>query len=631
MHARRTVNGSDGYTESFFTRTNTEALRNLSAWVPSVFPRAEFQPGTGAWRISSADLGRDLDEDLSIHPNGVKDWGVWDVGDPNGGKRTPINLLLECGHSQRADDAALWLCSKIGIDPKRLGWDDGAVENINLFAEAKQEQSTDPEARPVDLWAELATPSLPDGCLPKAIEDLAKHQAKLMGVDPGGMAMAALTVCAAAIPDSIHVQVKEHDDNWTEAARLWTGLVGLPSTKKTPLTSFATAPLANIDGELYRKYAEAKEAYDELSAKEKKGTQKPKQHRVMLMDVTIEHVQEVTRDSPDGILVFHDELAGWFGSMDKYNAAAGASANRAFWLQAFNGKPYTWGRIGRGSGHIPNLSACVLGGIQPSVIQKVAGDGVDDGLLQRLCPIVLRPGTVGADVPPHPSVGAYSQLINDLHELRPPMTSGTLIPTEVPLRWATEAQKLRRELERKHDELKRLEYISPMLASHLGKYDGLYARLCVIFHCIERASEGQDVGHFIQFETAERAAKFLHDYLLKHAIAFYCGVLDMGDHHRRITAVAGYILAHKLDRVTNRDIQRGVKTLRDLGRRETEIIFEHLEAFGWVTRTPGPRPSDPPHWIVNPSVHTLFSDRAEKERQWRADTVQLLADLKASK
>ena len=375
MNARRTVNGSDGYTESFFTRTNTEALRNLSAWVPSVFPRAEFQPGTGAWRISSDDLGRNLQEDLSIHPKGITDWGTHDLGDPRNGRRTPINLLIDAGHSHRSDEAALWLCDKLGIRPQNLGWDaaEDNIDNLQFFAGAKQEPSNDPEVQPVDLWAELATPSLPDGCLPKAIEDLAKHQAKLMGVDPGGMAMAALTVCAAAIPDSIHVQVKEHDDNWTEAARLWTGLVGLPSTKKTPLTSFATAPLAKIDGQLYRKHAEVKEEYDALSPKEKKGAKKPKQHRVMLMDVTIEHVQEVTRDSPDGILVFHDELAGWFGSMDKYNAASGASANRAFWLQAFNGKPYTWGRIGRGSGHIPNLSACVLGGIQPSVIQRLLG------------------------------------------------------------------------------------------------------------------------------------------------------------------------------------------------------------------------------------------------------------------
>ena len=480
---------------------------------------------------------------------------------------------------------------------------------------------------PVDLWSELATPSLPDGCLPKAIEDLAKHQAKLMGVDPGGMAMAALTVCAAAIPDRIQVQVKEYDDGWKESARLWTGLVGLPSTKKTPLTSVATRPLEEIDTELYREYAEKMAKWRALPDKIKKVTPTPPQHRVMLMDVTVEHVQEVMRDSPDGILCFHDELAGWFGSMDKYNAASGASANRAFWLTAFNGRPYTWGRISRGTGHIPNLSTCILGGIQPSVIQKVAQDGVDDGLIQRICPIVLRPGGLGEDVPPHTSVGEYSQLIGQLHKLRPPMSSGTLIPTEVPLRFADPAQKLRRELERKHHDLAGLEKINPMLASHLGKYDGLYARLCVIFHCIERAGSAEGLGHFIQLETAERAAKLLHGYLLKHALAFYSNVLGLSEHHARITAVAGYILARKLERVTSRDVQRGDRTMRALSKRDTDIVFEHLEAFGWVSRTPGARPQDPPYWVVNPQVHILFSDRAGRERQRREEIRATLQDI----
>jgi hypothetical protein len=310
--------------------------------------------------------------------------------------------------------------------------------------------------------------------------------------------------------------------------------------------------------------------------------------------------------------------------MDKYNAASGASANRAFWLTAFNGKPYTWGRISRGTGHIPNLSTCILGGIQPSVIQKVAQDGVDDGLLQRLCPIVLRPGAVGEDVPPHPSMGAYSSLISVLHSLRPPMSSGTLIPMEVPLRFATEAQELRRDIQNKHHELTQLEKINPMLASHLGKYDGIYARLCVIFHCIEHAD---DLGHFIQLKTAERAAKFLHGYLLKHALAFYSNVLGLSDHHARITAVAGYILARKLERVTSRDIQRGDRTMRALSKRDTDIVFEHLEAFGWVTRVSAPRPADPPHWIVNPRVHVLFSDRADTERRQREEKRAILSEL----
>ena len=43
--------------------------------------RRHVQQGTRAWRISSKALGRDNEEDLSIAPQGAKDWGVWDMGD----------------------------------------------------------------------------------------------------------------------------------------------------------------------------------------------------------------------------------------------------------------------------------------------------------------------------------------------------------------------------------------------------------------------------------------------------------------------------------------------------------------------------------------------------------------------
>jgi hypothetical protein len=72
--------------------------------------------------------------------------------------------------------------------------------------------------RPVDLWAQFEPPPLPRGLLPKVIEELALEQGRLMGVDPAGLALAALTVCAAAIPDQIKLQPKRYDDNWQESA-----------------------------------------------------------------------------------------------------------------------------------------------------------------------------------------------------------------------------------------------------------------------------------------------------------------------------------------------------------------------------------------------------------------------------
>ena len=73
---------------------NALALANLSAWVPALFPKAK-RTAEGGYRVKSADLGRDLEEDLSITTKGIKDWGVHDLGDPLQGNRTPVKLVME--------------------------------------------------------------------------------------------------------------------------------------------------------------------------------------------------------------------------------------------------------------------------------------------------------------------------------------------------------------------------------------------------------------------------------------------------------------------------------------------------------------------------------------------------------
>ena len=54
-----------------------------------------------------------------------------------------------------------------------------------------------------------------------------------------------------------------------------------------------------------------------------------------------------------------------------------------------------------------------------------------------------------------------------------------------PLEFESKAQVIRQKLEAKHLKLQSLESINRKLASHIGKYDGLFARLCIVWHCIE--------------------------------------------------------------------------------------------------------------------------------------------------
>ncbi len=90
--------------------------------------------------------------------------------------------------------------------------------------------------------------------------------------------------------------------------------------------------------------------------------------------------------------------------------------DRGFWLQSFNGGHYSWDRVSRGSGNIPNLSICVLGGIQEEPLRKLVNDGVDDGLIQRLFIIMLRPAVMGRDEPV--PADQYDKLVERLYALR---------------------------------------------------------------------------------------------------------------------------------------------------------------------------------------------------------------------
>src|SRR5690606_22180485 len=48
----------------FFGRVNDAAMERLGEWVPKLFPKA--RPYQAGYRVTSAQLGRELEEDLSI-------------------------------------------------------------------------------------------------------------------------------------------------------------------------------------------------------------------------------------------------------------------------------------------------------------------------------------------------------------------------------------------------------------------------------------------------------------------------------------------------------------------------------------------------------------------------------------
>lgn len=110
--------------EDFFGRVNEAALAHMDAWVPVLFPSARATR-EGGYRVESVDLGRANEEALSLHPSGIKDWGVYDLGDARGGRRTPIDVVLEWWGGLEitsAFEAAQWLCEQLDTKPEDLGF-----------------------------------------------------------------------------------------------------------------------------------------------------------------------------------------------------------------------------------------------------------------------------------------------------------------------------------------------------------------------------------------------------------------------------------------------------------------------------------------------------------------------------
>jgi putative DNA primase/helicase len=106
--AQRDDSGADD-----FKRVNEAAMQALHGWVPSLFPQA-ITKGQG-YRVTSKALGRSLQEDLSIMPDGIVDFGVADMGDAKQGRRTPIDLVMEWLPAAKAKDALHWLAQRLGI------------------------------------------------------------------------------------------------------------------------------------------------------------------------------------------------------------------------------------------------------------------------------------------------------------------------------------------------------------------------------------------------------------------------------------------------------------------------------------------------------------------------------------
>jgi hypothetical protein len=491
------------------------------------------------------------------------------------------------------------------------------------------------EAKPLDkrgAWPAEPTPlevKLPDveefdeELLPEPLRGWVFDVAKRMdNAAPDFTAAAAVVQAGALLGRKVGIFPKRHDD-WLVVANLWGGLVGPPSSMKTPALEQAIKPMKRLAALAKEAYDEALEEHDldkavfaaqrkalkdnlEAKAKEVAKNQSPRaeletiknqikeleepgpptQKRYITNDATIEKIAEILSKNPDGILYYSDELMRFLKGLDR----VGREADRAFYLEAWNGNgSFEVDRIGRGSIHVPALCISLLGGIQPGPLTKYVGDAIDegekaDGLLQRF-QVLVYPDMRGyepSDVKPDAKARnrAY-EVFEKLATLNAEEFGATQEDDEVPgVRFSEDAQKIfdawRAEMEPRY----RTGEYPEAIESHMAKYRSLFASLALVFEAVDfvaGVSEGGEVGE----DNALRAAGWC-SYLETHVHRVYSPLMDTPE--RRAQILLHHLLIGDVKHATKvREIQRkgwpGLTTAQELGE-----ALDILESLGWVRR-----------------------------------------------
>jgi hypothetical protein len=458
-----------------------------------------------------------------------------------------------------------------------------------------------------DPWAQYVVPEFPLDTLPPAVRDYVTTQSVVIGCDPSAMAISVLTAFSGALDHCFAVKMMRNG-NWWERPRLWTLLVGDPSCKKTPIINAVTSPLEQHQNILWTNYQDALRDYKAAQKAGNKKVKKPKPApRYIVWDCTVEKLGEIVSRSEHGLLVKRDEFSGWIGQMEKYSGTSrGAGADRAFWLQAFDGGLYIVDRIKRGETHIGNLSVSLVGGIQPARLAELHGL-TSDGLLQRFIPVMMGPSKLAEDR--HCDDAAYDRLVQELISAKPRrfvFDDDALLVMNL----------LRREL---HD----LEQTSGGLAdgfqAFVGKLAGLSGALAIILHMA--ADPQANVARDIDASTASRVRNIVLNFILPHAFEFY-RTAEGTTNSDRLKRLASWILTSNQTMITARDVTRNVACLRGLSLFELNERISPLVAGGWLD--PADRTPVNKAWRISPDVAHQFAKQREVEDKRKARVAQLM-------
>lgn len=460
-------------------------------------------------------------------------------------------------------------------------------------------------------------PKITDQYLPLVLRDWVFAQANRLNVAPETIVVPLFSILGSLLGTTLAIRPKKND-HWTVYANLWGMIVAPPGTKKSAILNtsikilneieneenkeFSSKMLENISlleevgikiSQMNKKFKAAIEndQKEETDALRKEIAELKKQEKKLSITVrrfstssfSLEKLIDLLSKNPNGLAIIRDELSGLFESFKK----KGQETTRAFLLEGWNGDgTHKYDTISRETIHVNDICLTLLGGTQPSVINKMLADmrqeQSNDGFFQRfqLCVFPnqdLVPGFVDKGLDPI----LNERIKNVFKKLSKIDGSKFGIKTPESNTYFT-----------KLDERSYMLFVDYMniienevyqaedgsYKSHINKFSKLFSGLILIFHVIDNI-ETDRTNHFTLPHVVEMAIRWC-DLFKAHAKKLY-------DTEYNFESLSGFALAKKISEGKVKDLaslrslhRNGWSNLKSL--QEVESASRFLERHNWL-------------------------------------------------
>jgi len=217
----------------------------------------------------------------------------------------------------------------------------------------------------------------PINAFPEEVQQIICHYSEAKGYPIEYFIQGFLAAASTAMGRSIILDT----GNFKSIASLWCIILGKKGyTKSEPLDD-AFKPIRKYQFELLDKHRDVMIEFQEYKAQNPKSKMEPPPEppKHTINDTTPEKLIMMLAANPKGIGMVYDEIAGFVGRFNRYNAGA----DEQMYLTLFNGSSVMRDRMNGASAHARHTYLTIIGTTQPSVLKEYFFGKSESGFFDR--------------------------------------------------------------------------------------------------------------------------------------------------------------------------------------------------------------------------------------------------------